>query len=156
MTDEPFAKFIYVISDGKGSVIPYESIISLTTTPCNLGGKRYWFIDLAKEKDRKQFISKLCEKYPRLTEQKGEIHAHLFKELSNCLKQKDSSNGDNNAVKPLELSEKALAETDDDIIEQAKALLRQPQLIDCILEHMTRMGIVGERSLALSCYLTHA
>ena len=41
---EPYARFMYGISGRDGNTIPYDSRISLTTTPCNLGGKRYWFL----------------------------------------------------------------------------------------------------------------
>ena len=40
---EPYARIRYGISDGKGNMSPYDSRIRLITTPCNLGGVRYWF-----------------------------------------------------------------------------------------------------------------
>ncbi len=43
LTDEPYVKLTYSISDREGNSTPYDSEISLVTTPCNLGGVRYWF-----------------------------------------------------------------------------------------------------------------
>jgi hypothetical protein len=43
MTSEPYARFMYAISDGKGNSTPYDYEVSLVTTPCNFGGVRYWF-----------------------------------------------------------------------------------------------------------------
>ncbi len=44
MTGEPYARFTYSLSDREGNVTPYDSKVDLVTTPCNLGGTRYWFI----------------------------------------------------------------------------------------------------------------
>ena len=44
MTSEPYARFMYSISDGKGNSTPYNFEVSLVTTPCNFGGVRYWFV----------------------------------------------------------------------------------------------------------------
>jgi hypothetical protein len=44
MTDEPFVRLNYAITDSQGNSMPYDNEISLITTPCNLGGVRYWFI----------------------------------------------------------------------------------------------------------------
>lgn len=43
MIDEPYARIKYAISDGEGNTSPYDSQIQLVTSPCNLGGVRYWF-----------------------------------------------------------------------------------------------------------------
>ncbi len=43
MTDEPFVRLSYTITDRQGNSTPYENEVSLITTPCNLGGVRYWF-----------------------------------------------------------------------------------------------------------------
>jgi hypothetical protein len=43
MIDDPYVKISYSISDRQGNSKPYDSEISLVTTPCNLGGIRYWF-----------------------------------------------------------------------------------------------------------------
>jgi hypothetical protein len=44
--DEPIhIKLNYTVTDrGSGEKIDYDYKIQLTTTPCNLGGVRYWFI----------------------------------------------------------------------------------------------------------------
>jgi hypothetical protein len=43
--DEPYVKVNYTITDRcTDEKTDYDYIISLTTTPCHLGGVRYWFI----------------------------------------------------------------------------------------------------------------
>ena len=44
MAGESYARFTYSLSDREGNVTPYDSKVDLVTTPCNLGGVRYWFI----------------------------------------------------------------------------------------------------------------
>lgn len=43
MTDEPFVRLTYAITDSQGDSTPYDNEVSLTTTLCNFGGVRYWF-----------------------------------------------------------------------------------------------------------------
>ena len=43
MNDDPFVRLSYAITDRQGNSTPYENEVSLVTTPCNLGGVRYWF-----------------------------------------------------------------------------------------------------------------
>lgn len=43
--DNPYVKVNYTTTDrSTGEKRDYDYTISLTTTPCNFGGKRYWFI----------------------------------------------------------------------------------------------------------------
>jgi len=44
VTDEPYIKVNYTITDRDGNKTDYDYKITLTTTPCNFGGVRYWFI----------------------------------------------------------------------------------------------------------------
>jgi len=41
VTTEPNVKVTYSLSDRSGN---FESKVDLETTPCNLGGRRYWFV----------------------------------------------------------------------------------------------------------------
>jgi hypothetical protein len=41
--DEPHVIFAYTVKDRDGQEKDYGRKISLTTTPCNYGGERYWF-----------------------------------------------------------------------------------------------------------------
>jgi hypothetical protein len=43
-TENLYAKVSYTITDQNGNKTDYNYKISLTTTPCNFSGKRYWFI----------------------------------------------------------------------------------------------------------------
>jgi len=44
VTGEPYIKVNYTITDRDGNKTDYDYKIALTTTPCNFGGIRYWFI----------------------------------------------------------------------------------------------------------------
>ena len=43
MIVEPYVKLTYFVSDREGNANSYDSEADLVTTPCNLGGVRYWF-----------------------------------------------------------------------------------------------------------------
>ncbi len=43
LTDNPFIILIYTVTDRDGNKTDYNYAVSLVTTPCNLGGVRYWF-----------------------------------------------------------------------------------------------------------------
>ncbi len=42
-TDDPIAILMYTLTDRNGNKNDYKYAVSLLTTPCNLGGIRYWF-----------------------------------------------------------------------------------------------------------------
>jgi hypothetical protein len=44
LTGEPYIKVNYTITDQDGNKTDYDYKITLTTTPCNFGRVRYWFI----------------------------------------------------------------------------------------------------------------
>ena len=44
LTDDPFAILMYSVTDRDGNKTDYNNEVSLVTTPCNLGGVRYWFL----------------------------------------------------------------------------------------------------------------
>ena len=43
ITDDPYVRLIYTVTDREGNKTDYDYQISLVTTPCNFGGVRYWF-----------------------------------------------------------------------------------------------------------------
>ena len=43
-TDKPFVIFMYTLTDRDGNETKYDQTVPLETTPCNFGGKRYWFL----------------------------------------------------------------------------------------------------------------
>ena len=43
MSDKPYVKLTYFTSDLEGKVAEHVCEADLVTTPCNLGGTRYWF-----------------------------------------------------------------------------------------------------------------
>jgi hypothetical protein len=44
MEDEPLVMLLYSLTDRYGNETKYDQIVQLTTTPCNFGGERYWFL----------------------------------------------------------------------------------------------------------------
>src|SRR4030042_2158751 len=75
-------------------------------------------VDLAKEDQRSNFIKNLCGKFPGLEGQKGEIAEQLLGLAQSLLVAKESEGDTKEDVveTPLELSEKALAETDEELV----------------------------------------
>ena len=43
VTGDPYVRLTYTLGDSKGNMRDYDYQVSLVTTPCNLGGIRYWF-----------------------------------------------------------------------------------------------------------------
>ncbi len=43
ITDDPYVRLIYSVTDREGNKTDYDYQVSLVTTPCNFGGVRYWF-----------------------------------------------------------------------------------------------------------------
>ncbi len=43
ITDDPYVRLVYSITDREGNKTDYDYEVSLVTTPCNFGGVRYWF-----------------------------------------------------------------------------------------------------------------
>lgn len=44
MTDEPFVILLYSSTDRYDNETKHDQIVQLTTTPCNYGGERHWFL----------------------------------------------------------------------------------------------------------------
>ncbi len=43
ISDDPYVRLLYSVTDRDGNKTDYDYEISLLTTPCNFGGVRYWF-----------------------------------------------------------------------------------------------------------------
>lgn len=43
ITDDPYIRLVYTVTDREGNKTDYDYEVSLVTTPCNFGGVRYWF-----------------------------------------------------------------------------------------------------------------
>ena len=43
ITDDPYVRLIYSVTDREGKRTDYDYQVSLVTTPCNYGGIRWWF-----------------------------------------------------------------------------------------------------------------
>ena len=57
-------------------------------------------------------------------------------------------------VIPLENSKKAIEETDKSLIKKAEEFLKSPNLLEQISEHISSIGVTGEKEFALSLYFT--
>lgn len=112
-------------------------------------------IDLSKENKRKQFIDELVKKYEGLEAEKNNISEHLMKIADELLAPDESEDDEQQIETPLEQSEKALAETDDELIKLAEDFLKNPELAALTLKHIELLGLVGEKDLGLALYLTY-
>jgi hypothetical protein len=43
ITDDPYVRLVYSVTDRNGNKTDYNYEVSLVTTPCYYGGKRWWF-----------------------------------------------------------------------------------------------------------------
>ena len=43
ITDDPYVRLLYSVTDRNGNETDYDYQVSLVTTPCYFGGVRYWF-----------------------------------------------------------------------------------------------------------------
>jgi len=112
-------------------------------------------IDLSQEAKRNEYIDKAIAANAGLKSEREKLNDELLAladKLLNSRPKKDDGTREAE-VRPVELSKSALAKMAPEIVEQAKTLLGEPKLIDCILEHISRLGVVGEKSLALAVYL---
>lgn len=119
-------------------------------------GAEVMFVDtvnLARAKARSDYIVKVQEKYPKLDEEKLEKQLMQIVEQQLKQKQQDNSSKASQGNKPLELSIKALEETDPKRIALAKEFLQRPDLISQIMEHARLLGIAGETELIVMIYL---
>lgn len=111
-------------------------------------------VDLSKEDKRKQFIDALVKKYEGLESEKDNISERLL-EIADELLTTDELEDDEQAIEtPLELSEKALAETEEELVKAAETLLKSPELVPLTMKHIELLGLVGEKPLGLALYLT--
>jgi hypothetical protein len=109
-------------------------------------------IDLSREAKRNEFVAAVVKKCPGIDV--NDLSAKLLHIANDLLIQKDADIDEKPIDTPLELSGKALAETDSDLIDAAKVnFLKNAKLIDYIIKHIEEMGIVGEKSLSLALYL---
>lgn len=110
-------------------------------------------VDLSRTDKRKAFCEQLIKNYPGLDI--DDVNERLLKITDDLLSR--SEKPDDETEEPIEtplvLSEKALAKTDEKLIEVAKDFLKNPKLVDGILRHIEYLGVVGERPLSLALYL---
>jgi len=108
-------------------------------------------IDLSREVKRAEFVAAVVKKYPGIDA--DDLSAKLLSITDDLLTQKDADIEDNPIDTPLELSVKALDETDSELVDAAMKFLQGANLIDYIIGHIEQMGIVGEKPLSLALYL---
>lgn len=109
-------------------------------------------LDLTKEQERLCVVSTIVDRYPHLHPKEARLTQDLL-ELANVVFLAPKAEETAEEVRPLELSKAALAEMSPDVVSEADKLLREPRLVEMILEHINRLGVVRETSLALAVYL---
>ncbi len=108
-------------------------------------------IDVAKEKSRNDFCERLIDRWSGLSDQVDVIQDTLIRHSAKLL---NGDNSDNDVVvEPLNRSKAEIQQTDDKIIEAGRDFLRTRNLMSIILDHVERMGVVGERDLTCALYL---
>lgn len=86
-SDPPYIQCIYKVTDEEGGAVSYNYKILLTTTSCEFGGKRYWF--LCPQCTRRvgilyildeYFVCRICTglHYKSQSENRQSIHYPLF------------------------------------------------------------------------------
>ena len=111
-------------------------------------------LDLSKKDKREKFIDALIKKYQGLESGRENIAERLLQITDELLTPDESEDNEQQIETPLELSEKALAETDQELIDAAEKFLKRPELIQLIIKHIELLGLVGEKPLGLALYLT--
>jgi len=129
---------------------PGKVMISVTAEDATLFSDQ---LDLTKEKERERIVSAIVEQNPGLKSEEGRIAADLL-DRSNAVFSVPPSEEATKKATPIELSRQALDKTEPKLIEAAKAFLQRPDLLDATIDHIGKMGLVGERNLAAQIYLT--
>lgn len=111
-------------------------------------------VDLGKADKREDFIDELVKKHQVFEPEKNNISERLLQIVDKLLTTDESEDNEQQIETPLEISEKALAETEQEIIEAAEKFLKTPELIQLIIKHIELLGLVGEKPLGLALYLT--
>jgi len=110
-------------------------------------------VDLGKMDKRKQFVQSLIKEYPGLEAECDSITEELLHIAAGFISEEEPEEEDQIQT-PLEQSEIALAETDEELVSKAVKLLKEPQLIQYVIKHIEIFGLVGEEMLGLALYLT--
>lgn len=111
-------------------------------------------LDLSKKDKRQKFVDELINEYPGLESEKDNIAERLLQMADELLTDDESEDDDQPVETPLEQSEEALDETDEELVKAAKNFLKSPELIPFTIKHIELLGLVGEKPLSLALYLT--
>lgn len=102
-------------------------------------------VNLLSGEKRAKFIEQIRTGNPGLTEDFFErLYVELMRVAGDCVVPKDGENKE--AVDPL-------AETSPEVKAAALAMLRDPQLIRHISDDIARLGVAGERLIAMAIYI---
>jgi hypothetical protein len=112
-------------------------------------------LDLATNKKRKAFVkdvAEICEAIPV-----EKLEQAILEQIARILAEKrraDENTADNTEeAQPLAKSKAALAETDQQLVQLAEKLLRSPDLIEKIVDHVHKLGVAGEDELIVAVYI---
>ncbi len=110
-------------------------------------------LDACSVSARTRFAKRLCEGRPGID--RTEVDRQLLRiagEAQAAARRKPKAEQTSDC-RPLDLSSKALAETDGQLVSLAGEFLRCPMLIEKIIHHVGLLGVAGEEDLALAVYV---
>ena len=98
-------------------------------------------VNLAKEKERREFIDSLIDEHPGLgaDDVRSDLERKL-KEITAELLQEPKELAQTVQDEPLAKSKALLNETDSDLVEQANKLLLSPYLVEKVIDHAHGLG----------------
>ncbi|MGD0572294.1 MAG: hypothetical protein ABSB11_04670 [Sedimentisphaerales bacterium] len=108
-------------------------------------------VDLSREAKRTEFVAAVVKKYPGIDA--DDLSDKLLRIANELLTQENTDSEETQIASPLELSKKALAETDSELVDASMKFLKSENLVDYIIAHIEQMGLVGEKPLSLALYL---
>jgi hypothetical protein len=112
-------------------------------------------VDIADAAIRTAFVDRLCTQYSGLNPQRDAILAQLQEQAAKIIFEEptEGPSKEESPIEPLAISKRELATTDLQVIEAAKQFLARPDLLERVCDHIEKLGLVGERSLAAQLYL---
>ncbi len=108
-------------------------------------------LDISKSKSRNKFLGDLKTKFPGLDGAADAIDSAMQDHAAKLLSTDDDD--DDEVVTPIEKSKQELEKSHPDLIKKAEIFLKNPNLMSLTLDHISRLGVVGECDLVCGLYL---
>jgi hypothetical protein len=115
-------------------------------------------VNIVSQRSRDKYADSLCEKFTGLNRSVVESELdRIATEVAQSQRPPEHAGAEKSRDELLAEADAAtvaaLEAMDEDALAEAEALLRDPLLIDRVLDAITRVGVVGEESLALLMYI---